>query len=44
MDNNFTNSDNCSIKTFHKNSNKIDEFQNIMDKKKMKIKIQEKIV
>ena len=34
MDNNFTNSDNCSIKTFHKNSNKIDEFQNIIDKKK----------
>ena len=34
MDNNFTNSDNCSIKTFHKNSNKMEEFQNIIDKKK----------
>ena len=34
MDNNFTNSDNCSVKTFHKNSNKMEEFQNIIDKKK----------
>ena len=35
MDNNFTNSDNCSIKTSHqKNSNKMDEFQNIIDKKR----------
>ena len=33
MDNNITNSDLCSIKTFHKNSNKIDDFQNIIDKK-----------
>ena len=35
IDNNNTNSDNCSIKTFHqKNSNKIDELQNITDKKR----------
>ena len=35
MDNNFINSDNCSIKTFHqKNSNKMDDFQNIIDKKR----------
>ena len=37
MDNNYTNIDNCSIKTFHQknsNSNKIDEFQNIIERKK----------
>ena len=37
MDNNYTNSDNCSIKTFHQknsNSNKMDEFQNIIERKK----------
>ena len=37
MDNNYTNSDNCSTKTFHQknsNSNKIDEFQNIIERKK----------
>ena len=35
IDNNNTNSDNCSIKTFHqKNSNKIDDFQNVTDKKR----------
>ena len=35
MDNNYTSSDNCSIKTFHqKNSNKMEEFQNIIERKK----------
>jgi hypothetical protein len=36
IDNNNTNSDNCSIKTFHQknSSNKMDEFQNVTDKKR----------